>query len=109
MRKLVVFLLILVLFLIGLNALGANKAVKQSTNTPISATVIAEKKSDSFSYNGSEGKDALTLLKEKAEVEESQPGFITSINGRKADDTKQEFWAFYVNNEMAQVGAGDYV
>jgi hypothetical protein len=32
---------------------------------------------------------------------------VTSINGVEADGTKQ-FWAFYVNDKLAQEGAGTY-
>lgn len=35
--------------------------------------------------------------------------FVTEINGRKADDSKKEFWAFYINGKQAEVGAGSYV
>lgn len=32
--------------------------------------------------------------------------FITSVGGREADDSAQEYWALYVNGEYAQLGAG---
>lgn len=66
------------------------------------------KQIDSFSYTGKTGKDALTLLQQQASVGFSQPGMVNSINGRKAQDGKHEYWAFYVNGKMAQVGAADY-
>ena len=62
---------------------------------------------DSFSYKGEVGKDALTLLKEKALVFQDSSGLVIEINGRKTD-TKKEFWAFYVNGKFAQVGPADY-
>ena len=61
-----------------------------------------------FEYRGIDGVDALTLLKEKAEVELDGVGMVVSIDGTKANSEKREFWAFYVNGEMAQVGATDY-
>jgi hypothetical protein len=63
---------------------------------------------DKLSYAGENGKDALTLLKEHATVGFAQPGMVNSINGRKALDSKHEYWAFYVNGKMAQVGAADF-
>lgn len=63
---------------------------------------------DTFSYQGRSGTDAMTLLEEQTEVEKAPSGFVTAINGRKADDQKHEFWAFYVNGEQAQVGAAEY-
>jgi hypothetical protein len=61
-----------------------------------------------FEYKGEEGKDALTLLKEKTEVNLDNVGMVVSIDGTKANSEGREFWAFYVNGEMAQVGAADY-
>jgi len=61
-----------------------------------------------FSYKGEAGKDAFQLLKIKTPVEQAPSGLVISINGRKADNEKREFWAFYVNEEMAQVGPGEY-
>ena len=61
-----------------------------------------------FSYKGEEGKDALTILKEKTKIEQSSSGLVVSISKRKADDSKHEFWGFYVNGKMAEVGPADY-
>jgi hypothetical protein len=61
-----------------------------------------------FEYKGEEGKDALTLLKEKTEVNLDNVGMVVSIDGTKANSEGREFWAFYVNGEMSQVGAADY-
>lgn len=62
-----------------------------------------------FSYFGQEGRSALELLKDRYRVETKEYGFgemVQSINGVAAD--KDHFWAFYINGEMAQVGAGEY-
>ena len=40
---------------------------------------------------------------------EKEMAFVTSINDRLADDSKHEFWAFYVNGKQAEVGAGSYI
>jgi hypothetical protein len=63
----------------------------------------------SITYNGKEGVDALALLKEQNTAEQNSSGLVTIINGRKAEDSKREYWAFYVNGEMATVGPGEYV
>ena len=55
---------------------------------------------------------ALEVLQRSHQIETKGKGinaFITSIDGRKADDAKNEFWAFYVNGKQAEVGAGSYV
>lgn len=65
-----------------------------------------------LSYEGVAGKTALELLlaaDPTAEVSgEGEMAFITSIGGVTANPD-DEFWALYVNGEMAQVGAGSLV
>ncbi len=102
---------IVIAVLVGNIALGVflnNKkeekiSVVKSTPTITQATV-----SDYLSYQGQDGKDALTLLKEKIAVEQDGSGLVVSINGRKATSEKREYWAFYVNDKMAEVGPADY-
>ncbi len=59
-------------------------------------------------YDGVAGETALATLKKLTSAEATPEGFVTSINGLVADDSKSEFWAFYVNGQQAAVGAGDY-
>lgn len=66
-------------------------------------------KQETFSYAGKDSADAFTLLKEKAPVEQDKSGLVVSINNRKADGGKHEYWAFYVNGKLAPVGPADYV
>lgn len=57
------------------------------------------------------GKTALDLTKEKAKVVTKGEGvnaYVVEINGKVAEDSKKEFWAFYVNGKMAEMGAGSY-
>ncbi len=61
-----------------------------------------------FSYKGETGKNALEILKQKTSVEQSASGLVVSINNRKADDSKHEFWGFFVNGKIAEVGPADY-
>jgi hypothetical protein len=62
-----------------------------------------------FSYEGEDGETALDLLLANdpaAEVSgEGDMAFVTAIQGHAAEDGA-EFWALYVDDEMAQVGAG---
>ena len=86
----------------------------QDTNDVVQTetTVQAEETAPNeqpFSYVGVEGTDALTLLQKEAEVKQNSSGLVTSINGREASDADREYWAFYVNGEMASVGPADYV
>lgn len=78
--------------------------------TPPAKQQATQATSTTINYKGEEGKEALTLLKEQAEgVEQNSSGLVVSINGKKADNTNREFWAFYVNGKMAQVGPAEYM
>lgn len=66
-------------------------------------TEIIEEKDVSFE----EGALLLDVLKENFEIEEKD-GFVTSIEGISAKEGETKFWAFFVNGEMATVGAGEY-
>ena len=58
------------------------------------------------------GTSALQLLSTSHKIEkkgEKENTFITSIDGEKASVEQREFWAFYVNEKQAEVGAGSYI
>lgn len=61
-------------------------------------------------YDGEDGKNALDLLKSKAEIQtqDSSIGvFVTSINGTSNSD--RQYWLFYVNDALAESAADQYV
>ncbi len=65
---------------------------------------------ETVTYNGRDGQTALEVLRSltTVETEDSDFGeFVVAINGVQAD-TDKEFWAFYVNGEQANEGAGTY-
>lgn len=64
---------------------------------------------DYISYSGVTGKTALDLLDKRAAVVQAASGLVVSINGRKADNGQHEYWAFYVNGKMSQVGPKEYI
>lgn len=68
-------------------------------------------KANGVSYEGKNDKTALELLKDSHKVETKEFSgmgeFVTAIDGVEAEDGKN-FWAFYVNGEMAAEGAGTY-
>ena len=103
MKKKIIFLGILLLILFA--SLSFNSNSKQAKVTNISVAPIIK---NVFSYKGEQGKDALTILKQKFAVLQSNTGMVNVISGKKADAGKHEYWAFYVNGEMAVVGPADY-
>lgn len=87
---------------------SANSQLQDSESTD-SAQEFTEVEGD-VSYDGQEGRTALELLQENAEVElegEGEMAFVTTINGVSAGEN--EFWAFYINGASAPMGAGSYV
>ena len=89
---------------------SSEQATDESGEQDAEEKIIFSEDGRTVAYGGEEGKDALSILKEHTEVatDSSDFGeFVTSINGVAADhDT--EFWAFYVNGELASEGAGTY-
>ena len=61
-------------------------------------------------YEGESGKIALQILKEKYTVQTKEFSgvgeFVQSIGGIQPDS--KHFWAFYVNGQSSNVGAGSY-
>lgn len=80
---------------------------------PISAKLILpshiNQPSDDMFFSGQNGVTELSLLKKIVPVAQDRSGLVVSINGRKADSAKHEYWAFLVNGKMATVGPADYV
>ncbi len=83
---------------------------QQSDAETAGPSASAPAEADTLSYPGRTGATALELLLEadpSAEITgEGENAFVTAINGRAADDSKNEFWSLSVDGEPAQVGAG---
>lgn len=64
----------------------------------------------SVRYDGEDGKNALELLKSKAEIQtqDSSIGvFVVAING--VENSDRQYWMFYVNDALADSAADQYV
>lgn len=85
-----------------------NRTQTLQANQEISKYSETAPRDDYFAYQGETGKDALTMLKELATIEQDRTGMVVGINGRKAEASKREYWSFYVNGKMAEVGPADY-
>ena len=97
-----ILFIIFVVGFIGFSIQNKSSAASKTTN------VLINKSQDYFAYKGNTGKDALSLLKEKADVKQDSSGLVISINGRATKSAKKEYWAFFVNGKMAEVGPADY-
>ncbi|MGB3023596.1 MAG: DUF4430 domain-containing protein [Candidatus Saccharimonadales bacterium] len=81
---------------------------QQSSSTASKATTTNDGKT--ITYAGVADKTALEQLKTLTTTETKSTSFgdmVVSINGLKAEDTKN-YWAFYVNDQYANEGAGTY-
>lgn len=104
-KKLLIIFLGVGILLGFVNFIGLAKLEKTRVEIP-----AQKPPSDHLSYKGINGVDALTILREreKAWIEQDSSGLVVSINKRRADSSKHEYWAFYVNNKLAPVGPADY-
>lgn len=94
--------------LMGLIFEVKDKEYKLKAATIYPTATTSKTISNHFFYKGETGKNALEILKQKASIEQDNSGMVSSVNGRKADLVKHEYWAFYVNGSLAQAGAADY-
>jgi len=54
-----------------------------------------------------EGAILMDVMKDNFDIKE-EGGFITAIDGVEANDEEQTAWMYFVNDEMAMVGAAEY-
>jgi len=91
---------------------GAGVAIWSHGVNPdqVHVTKNAKSQTTEISYKGETGVDALTLLKQHAQVQTKHYSFgnlVTAINGTAGNGPK--YWTFYINGKEAQVGAGAYI
>lgn len=66
--------------------------------------------SEQITFTAKPGKNVLDQLRKQVPVETEDSSFgpyVTAVNGKKAEGGK--YWTFYVNDQMAQKGAADYI
>lgn len=106
-RYIVAGLLLAIAIAVGSIALISNL----NTDIPESSQNVQENK-ELVSYTAAAGETVLDQLKtitDDVEVLDSTYGeYVNSINGLKSGD-QDKYWLFYVNGEMANKGAAEYV
>ncbi|HKX24500.1 MAG TPA: DUF4430 domain-containing protein [Candidatus Saccharimonadales bacterium] len=94
---------------VSINNKPKDSASDQPAQQSSSQQQTAER-SDLVSYKGVNGKNALELLKEVAQVETKDSSYgvyVDAINGIKGG-TDGKYWTFYVNGAMSNTGADAY-
>ncbi len=110
-----IFILVLVIlaifagyFFYQTRLLSTKKSIAQQTLT-VYLKIFGQK--DFIKQEIISGKTALDLTKEKTNIKAKGEGvnaYVTEINGQEALNSKKEYWAFFVNGKMAEIGAGSY-
>lgn len=114
-KRLGILLLIILTLGIGFFVMTqkfASKSNKQQIEqTQKAGLKVADQNFDISKYIGKNALEATTnVLSGKVEMTgTSENAFVTSINGRKADSKKHEFWELIVNGKSSDVGAGSYI
>ena len=110
MKKQAIVLSALIVILLGTIIVSPSIIRKDSKTVQVSPIITSVSEVNKmFTYEGREGIDALTLLKEETAIKQDDSGLVISINGRDADSNRREYWSFYVNGKMASVGPADYI
>lgn len=107
-NRLVIFVVVIVLVIFFGYVLLGQQAQNKSNTQAYSVNPILQKSSERISYKGKANIDALTLLRQNATVSLDQSGMVSSINGRKVNSEKHEYWAFYINSKLGSIGPADY-
>jgi hypothetical protein len=109
------------IFILGILAVITGYFFYQSKLQPVRKTAVQQNltvyyklssQKDFVKGEVNSGKTALELTKGVARVVTKGDGaaaYVTEINGIVASDAKKEYWAFYINGKMAEVGAGSYI
>jgi hypothetical protein len=117
MKKLIPILAVVALLLFGFSAwtISQNSTTEPATvtteNVEQDLSLTISDNGRELSYNGVVGQTPLETLRQLAEIETQEfdfGEFVTSINGVAADPAT-EFWSYYINGEVAQVGSSEYV
>ncbi|UOQ85912.1 DUF4430 domain-containing protein [Gracilibacillus salinarum] len=69
---------------------------------------ITDKIISEESYTVTAGTTLEDLLQDHYEVEVTDDGFLTSIDGHEQDMEKNEYWTYEANGEMVSKGIADY-
>lgn len=74
-------------------------------------TIVFSEDGKTLTYTANESENALDALKRQTDVQtktfEGMGEYVVAINGLAADDSTN-FWAFYINGQQSEVGAGSY-
>ncbi len=89
----------------------SNTSTTQEKTEITKVTINFDGQEKSYEVKNAIGKTALEVTEEAVTIEKTGEGkdaFINSINGRVAEESKNEFWKLVINGKDSEVGAGSY-
>ena len=87
----------------------ANSSEEEQVSADILISIDGETLADlSKEITVPEGTYLLDVMEAEYDIVDEGAGFVSSINGNEHDMDAERYWLFYVNDEMASVGAADY-
>lgn len=98
---------VIVLIAIGMIATYSSLFSGSNASQPAPDQTQIQTTSQSVSYQGKDGVDAMTLLKETHSVDASEQGFVDAIDGVKPGE--KQFWSVYINGKPSDLGAKDTI
>lgn len=111
----IIIAILLTLLVIGtagaLHLLGNHKTNKTALQQPATPAVHQVKADSIVQFTAQPNMSALEQLQQKANIviKDSQHGkYVDSIDGIKGG-TDGKYWTFYVDGQMANIGAGEYL
>ncbi len=107
-----ILLPIIILFLAAAVFYGYQTYIANKSATKIIPVLLKVDTGNQFTELKTQlGTTALDLTQQRMAVSvkgEGSNAYVVGINGRDADSSKKEYWAFYVNGKLSDVGAGSY-
>lgn len=113
MKKILLAVIIALFVFAGISyfAKDNGKITGEATATRTIPVEMKIQNGQTLKSNVKEGQTALEYLDAQADIKTKGEGvsaYVVAINGLGVDADKNEFWSFYVNGKMAEVGAGSY-
>lgn len=87
-----------------------NETTEEVNEQTVSITISMDEGEETISEKEvpiEDGAILMDIMKENFDVEESD-GFITAIEGVEQNEEEKKAWMYFVNGEMAPVGANEY-
>ncbi|UOQ47545.1 DUF4430 domain-containing protein [Gracilibacillus caseinilyticus] len=104
-------LLIVIILAVVMTACGNTGTNVAEGDINVSLTItdqITNKTISEESYTVTSGTTLEDLLQDNYEVEVTEDGFLTSINGHEQNVEENEYWTYEANGEMVSEGIADY-